>query len=291
MRHEFVSYAKFNLYLAVLSKRSDGYHEVDTVLQSISLADTLSFEPLDDDHLEVECDGDNIPSGPANLVWRALALLRERCGLCKGMRVKLHKRIPARAGLGGGSSNAACALAAGNLLWKLGLREGELEQMGAELGSDVPFFIRGGTQRCTGRGEWLEAVMPLADSTWVVVKPEWDLSTGAVYECIRSVLTPNEAKARMFLGFLAKRDLHSIVEKGFSDLEGPAGELQPRAAELKAWMSEAGLVGIRLAGSGSAWVGYCPDPGMARHIVSAGRERGWVVHHVRPTGRGWSEGR
>ena len=286
----FVSYAKFNLYLAVLGERPDGYHEIDTVLQSISLGDELVFRPLDEPRLEVECEDAGIPSGPGNLVWRALCLLREQCGVPGGMWARLRKRIPARSGLGGGSSNAACTLAAANLIWDLGLGEQELERLGARLGSDVPFFIRGGTQRCMGRGERLEAQAPLPDSDWLIVKPRWELSTADVYARVRSPLTLRRAQVSMILRSIAKRELPPVVEEGFNDLEGPAGECQAQAARLKAWLSEAGLAGVRLAGSGSAWVGYCPDPETAWRVKSEGRNRGWVVLKVKPTGRGWIEG-
>jgi len=284
-----VSYAKINLYLAVLGERPDGYHEVDTVLQSVSLCDRIDFEPLVEPLLRVTCAARGVPSGRENLVWKALSLLRERHEGTGGMRVAIHKRIPPRAGLGGGSSNAACALCAGNRIWGLGLSDVDLEQLGAELGSDVPFFIRGGTQQCLGRGEKLRHLTEIPDSLWVIVKADNELATAAVYAGFRTRLTERTCKPSMLLGALAKRDLSGVVEGLFNDLEDTAVELQPEVAKVKVWMGQLGLGGVVLAGSGSAWVGQCPDSRMAALIEREGRARGWHVYLVEPTRRGWSE--
>lgn len=290
MEH-YLSYAKFNLYLAVLHRRGDGYHEVDTVLQSIDLADELTFEPLSEPQLEVSCDDPEIPTGPQNLVWKALTLIAKRAPRDRpsmlGMRVNIRKRIPTEAGLGGGSSNAACALCAANTLWNIGLEDDVLEGLGAELGSDVPFFIRGGTQRCRGRGEKLTVIEPLKESNWVVVKPGWANPTGDIYKALRTILTPVKPDIRIILQSLAKRDLAGIVEHGFNDLERPARAVQPEAVAVTDTMFKCGLTGVRLAGSGSAFVGFCPEDELTDRIRQEGRRQGWRVFLVKPTGRGW----
>lgn len=285
----FLSYAKINLYLALKGARPDGFHELDTVLQSVDLADELAFETSPEGELSVYSDMPGVPSGSENLVWRALDLLRRRTGKRDGMTVRLTKRIPPRAGLGGGSSNAACALAAANLIWELGLPDPTLESWGGELGSDIPFFIRGGTQRCRGRGEILEPLTPLPDSQWVIVKPPWDLSTAEVFNNAGSFLTLNSSKVRMILKSIAKRDLPTVGEDGFNDLEDSAIDLEPGATELVAALGRAGLVGIRLAGSGSSWVGWHRGTTRFVEIEAAARDYGGSVFLVRPTGRGWIE--
>ncbi len=285
----FLSYAKINLYLAVLGRRPDGYHEIDTLMQSVDLCDRLEMSALAADRFEVVCPAGGAPAGEANLVWRALDLLKHRHHVAGGMRVVLHKRIPAGAGLGGGSSDAACALAAGSRLWGLGCGEGELEALASEIGSDVPFFIRGGTQRCRGRGEILEPQPPLAEGTWVVVVPPWSQATGAVYAKFQYGLTYSDARIRILLESLAKRDLPTLVMGGFNDLEGPATELQPAATRLSAYMREANLHGVRMTGSGSAWIGHAADPADARKLEEAAAGHGWVVYRVGPTARGWIE--
>jgi 4-diphosphocytidyl-2-C-methyl-D-erythritol kinase len=285
----FLSFAKINLYLAVLGRRPDGYHEIDTLMQTVDLADRLEMTPLAASAIEVACPEGGAPTGEENLVWKALARLKQHCDVPGGMRVVLHKQIPARAGLGGGSSNAACALAAGSLLWGLGLSGGDLEALAAEVGSDVPFFVYGGTQRCRGRGEMLDPQPPLPDATWLIVKPAWSLETRRVYAKWRSGLTYSPSRVKILLESLAKRDLPTLVVDGFNDLEGPASELEPAADRLRAYLREAKLQGVRLTGSGSAWIGLAPNPEVARELETAAPGQGWVVYRVRPTTRGWIE--
>jgi len=287
LRFQYQSFAKFNIYLGVHAKRSDGYHELDTAIQTIDLCDELEFEPLENSCLKVESNGDGVPSGSENLVWKALALVQEQFHPPGGMAVSIRKHIPAQAGLGGGSSNAACAICVANTLWNLRLDQTQLERVGAMVGSDVPFFIQGGTQRCQGRGEILTNLTPMIDSDWIVVKAPFSLSTRSVFNRVRSILTPRNATISIILESLAKRNLLEVVDNSFNDLEGPAGELQPQLTEVWQWMLRKGLIGVRLAGSGSACIGLCPNAEMTDHILEDGRMQGWAVHHVRPVARGW----
>jgi len=285
----FLSYAKINLYLAVLGRRPDGFHEIDTLMQTVDLSDRLELIPLAQDRLEVLCPAGGAPSGEENLVWRALDLLKRRRRVGEGMRVLRHTRIPAGAGLGGGSSNAACALSAGSRIWGLDCDDAEIESLAAEIGSDVPFFVRGGTQRCRGRGEILDPQAPLPDGEWVVVMPPWSHATSLVYAKLRSGLTYSPSRSKIFLESLAKRNLPTMVVDGFNDLEGPATELQPAAVRLAAYLREANLQGVRMTGSGSAWIGLAADSADVRRLEDAAAGHGWVVYRVRPTSRGWIE--
>lgn len=289
MTFTYLAYAKFNLSLAVLGKRDDGYHEVDTILQSIDLSDRLELTPSDRGGLEVTADAPDVPDGEANLVWRALELLRESCSIEEGMRVRITKRIPARAGLGGGSSDAACALCAANRIWDARLPGGDLEHLAARIGSDVPFFVRGGTQRCRGRGERVAPLPDLPLTKWVIVKPEHDLATSDVYARATPNLTTASAKSRITQDAVAKRDASGVVAGLFNDLEAAAEELLPEAAQVRAWMGRLGLSHNVMAGSGSARVGYCPDDSVGPRAVAEGRRRGWQVFLVKTETRGWSE--
>jgi 4-diphosphocytidyl-2-C-methyl-D-erythritol kinase len=289
MARAFLSYAKLNLYLAVGEARPDGYHEIDTALQSVSLADRLVFEPDPGGALEVTADAPGVPSGPLNLAWRALALMRERTGARPGMRLRIEKRIPAQAGLGGGSSNAACALGAGNLLWGLGLRPEGLEELGAEIGSDVPFFIRGGTQRCRGRGERCERLADLPGATWAVVVPPWGQSTAEVYRGFAPGLTRNDECISMALGQIAKRDPVGLARATFNDLESAAQRVRPESARVRSFLESLGLSGVALAGSGSAWFGSCPGTEVGERVRAEAGERGWRAFLVGPVKEGWAE--
>ena len=159
------AHAKINLTLEVLGRRDDGYHDVASIIQTIDLHDTLSLEPSDD--ITLECDRPELESSD-NLVLKAAALLREQTGCDKGARMVLRKVIPVSAGLGGGSSDAAAALTGLNRLWELGLSREELANTAAELGSDVPFFLYGGTAMVQGRGQRVRPLPP-AGLKWVVV--------------------------------------------------------------------------------------------------------------------------
>ncbi len=188
--------AKLNLFFEVLGKRSDGYHEIETLMCPISWYDTLCFRETSSEDLELECqrgsavggsDGfEEVPRDGRNLVLRAVDLVRRQTGTKQGARLRLIKRIPTAAGLGGGSSDAAAALVAANLGWKLGLSVPELACMAAELGSDVPFFLHRGPAVCRGRGERIEPAPGLGLMNFVVVRPPEGLATAAVYGSLPS---------------------------------------------------------------------------------------------------------
>jgi 4-diphosphocytidyl-2-C-methyl-D-erythritol kinase len=165
MRHTLLACAKVNLTLEVLGRRADGFHEIASVVQIVSLADMLSFEP--DDTVKLSCNIQELCT-PDNLVVRAVEVLRAATGCKKGARIELTKVIPVAAGLGSGATDAAATLIGLNTLWQLGLPLGKLAELGGDLGSDVPFFLCGGTAVARGRGE---VVTPLrsAPRLWMVL--------------------------------------------------------------------------------------------------------------------------
>src|SRR3954447_14342245 len=144
--------AKVNLFLEVLRKRPDGYHELASLMVTVGLFDTLEFRGSPSGEVRLECDLPGLTTGPDNLVCRAAELLRKRHGVASGVEVRLSKRIPTQAGLAGGPSDAAAALLGLDALWGLGLTHGQLGALGAERGSDVTFFFHGPAAWCTGRG-------------------------------------------------------------------------------------------------------------------------------------------
>lgn len=181
--------AKINLHLEVLGQRSDGFHELAMVMQSIDLADQLDCSNSADGVIHLSCDQPGLSCGSDNLVMRAAELLRQRSGFSElGAYLHLHKRIPIGAGLAGGSSDGAAALLALNTLWGLGHSQDSLRAMAAELGSDMPFCLAGGSQLCFGRGEWLESVPAAAQSLGLLLvkDPKVSVSTPWAYgECRR----------------------------------------------------------------------------------------------------------
>lgn len=182
---EVRAFAKINLTLEVLGRRSDGYHEVRTILQTIDLADRLVVQPAAS--LQVECD-DPALSGEANLVWKAATALAKGRGIVPKARISIHKNIPVAMGMGGGSSDAAASLAALNRLWDLRMAHAELAQVAAGLGSDVPFFLWGGTALAQGRGDEITPLPTLPSTQLLLVCPADTIpqKTARLY----SLLTP-----------------------------------------------------------------------------------------------------
>ncbi|MFQ3592167.1 MAG: 4-(cytidine 5'-diphospho)-2-C-methyl-D-erythritol kinase, partial [Gemmataceae bacterium] len=148
--------AKVNLFLEVMSRRPDGFHELATLMMGVGWYDTLEYIERPTGEVILHCDTPELSTGPDNLIVRAAELLRTRLGICQGVEIRLFKRIPMQAGLAGGSSDAAATLAGLNHLWRLGLDAPTLAALGAELGSDVSFFFHGPAAWCTGRGELIE---------------------------------------------------------------------------------------------------------------------------------------
>jgi 4-diphosphocytidyl-2C-methyl-D-erythritol kinase len=198
------AFAKTNRFLRVRGERADGYHELETVFQSIDLTDEIEVSGAD--AIELHCDDPALPAGPANLVHRAASRLAEESGTRSGARIRLTKRIPSGAGLGGGSSDAAIALVLLSRLWQLGAGPAELSRIAADIGSDVPFFLVGGTAKGTGRGEILSPLPDEPDRRLVVVVPPFPISTASVYA--RWKIGESRAAG---IGYFGTNDLASAV--------------------------------------------------------------------------------
>jgi 4-diphosphocytidyl-2-C-methyl-D-erythritol kinase len=241
------AFAKINLDLRVLGVRPDGYHELRTTFQSIALHDTLTFTPLADrSHpLVLTCDDPACPADRTNLVWRAArAMWRAsgRRGDPKGLRVRLVKRIPLQAGLGGGSSDAAAALRVCAALWRVG--DAAMRRAAARLGADVPYFLEGGTALGVGRGD---RVLPLPDRTasWVVlVLPAFGVSTKDAYGWLD----------RQRAGRAGKEGGKGGDDSG-NDLEGPVAAHHPEIPRIIRGLERAGSVSAAMSGGGSALFG------------------------------------
>lgn len=256
--------AKLNLFFEVLGKRADGYHEIETLMCPIDLCDTLCFRTIPEDSVKFDCrcvgaDGlaslghPQVPTGPDNLVVRAIELARRRANVRDGARVFLLKRIPAAAGLGGGSSDAAAALVAANQGWQLGRSQHELADWAAELGSDVPFFLAGGPAICRGRGELIEPVVGIGDLWFVVVYPPEGLSTAAVYDACRPAEQPRQIKP--LLEAVQRGDLRQLGRNLWNRLEEPAEQLSPWIERLRREFGGHDCVGHGMSGSGSSYFG------------------------------------
>ncbi|HEX4130055.1 MAG TPA: 4-(cytidine 5'-diphospho)-2-C-methyl-D-erythritol kinase [Pirellulales bacterium] len=280
LRLEVTAPAKLNLLLEVLGKRGDGYHEVETLMVPVALADSLSIEPPapadDPNGLALVCRpalaSYGCPADETNLALRALALLRQRAGITHGARLTLVKRIPMAAGLGGGSSDAAAALVLGNEFWHLGWSRERLAELAAELGSDVPFFLGRGAAICRGRGERIEPIAGLMGLHFVVVKPPAGLSTAAVYAHCRGTGTVGGAAA--LADALAHGPVNRIAHLLQNRLQPAARELSPWIARLENEFSRVDCVAHQMSGSGTSYFGLCRNARHARRIARVLRSRG-----------------
>ena len=269
------AYAKVNLTLAVGEKRLDGYHEVVSVMQRVSLCDTLTAEQTREG-ITLTCSDPALPSGEENLAHRAASLFFRETGIAGGAALTLEKRIPSQAGLGGGSSDAASALLALRKLYAPALPDTELETMAAALGSDVPFFIRGGTQLATGRGEVLSPLPPLTDGWFVIVKPTESFSTAAMYRRLDNLppaCTPPLPPLQGGLPALAA-GLFNRFEAAI-----PAGSA---VWDIKARLAAYGALAALLSGSGSAVFGLFDTETAARAAVEALRPAWSEIFLARP---------
>lgn len=282
--------AKLNLFLEILNKRNDGFHELETLMVPIDLCDTLYFEETSTGRINLsvqesfgrrsqQARGDVLPEGTDNLVVRALRLLQERTGCGRGICVRLTKRIPLAAGLAGGSSDAAAALMAANRLWRLDLDRAELSRVAAELGSDIPFFLFPGAAICRGRGEKIEPVTLPAALHFVVVRPPNGLATAKVFGACHPA---NKARA-----------IGPVVEawsRGRIDLLGQRlhNRLQPTAAglcvdigRLEELFSKLDVLGHQMSGSGTSYFGLCRNARHARQVAARlSLQEGVDVHVV-----------
>ncbi len=268
--------AKLNLFFEILAKRSDGFHEIETLMAPISLYDTLVASPEPGGRIRVECrwaapgpDAERffgkLPAERDNLVTKAVELLRERSGIEQGIRIELVKRIPSEAGLGGGSSDAAAALLAANAVWNLGYSRERLAEFAAVLGSDVPFFLAHGAAICRGRGERVEPLSGLGAIDCVVVRPPEGLSAARVYGNCR---VPGEPRRMEPLwGALAGGDERPLRRLVHNRLQEAAVSLSPWVGRLRDEFAREDCLAAQMSGSGTAYFGICRHARHARRVA------------------------
>jgi 4-diphosphocytidyl-2-C-methyl-D-erythritol kinase len=261
--------AKVNLFLEVLRRRPDGYHDLATLMLAVGLYDTLDIAPgaPDTGDVQLTCDIPGLSVGPENLVCRAVELIRGRFGIASGVRVHLRKRIPMAAGLGGGSSDAAGTLAGLNRLWRLGLSTAELSALGAELGSDVSFFFHGPAGWCTGRGEIVEPVAVGRPLSLVLACPSVGLSTAAVFRALQVPADPLPGVG--VCQALRAGDIERIASGLHNRLESSALALCPAVERLRTQLASLGPPGVLMSGSGTTVFALCSSPSEATRLARA----------------------
>ncbi|HSI88057.1 MAG TPA: 4-(cytidine 5'-diphospho)-2-C-methyl-D-erythritol kinase [Pyrinomonadaceae bacterium] len=269
------SFAKINLALRIVGKRKDGYHELCTVFQTVSLADRITMESADE--LLLECDDPKIPTGPGNLILKAAEALRERYGVTRGARIRLEKHIPSPGGLGGGSSNAAVALMGMRVLWDIPATVHDLQPIAAELGSDVPFFLYGGTALGTGRGTEIEQLPDIDAKHLVLTVPDAVVSTAEAFAGLHLPPLTTEEVNRILLNYrFGTGESTQIGIRVENDFENSVFLAHPSIARAKQMLLSLGASQAGLSGSGASVFGIFDNKETRQTALKAlGNESNW----------------
>jgi 4-diphosphocytidyl-2-C-methyl-D-erythritol kinase len=273
--------AKINLILAVGARRPDGFHHLETIFQTIDLCDELSFQKTAGP-FRITCNDPDVPTDASNLIWKAFELLQKNKKISCGCEVMLKKKIPMGAGLGGGSSDAAATLLALDQLWETHSTPAELENLAAQLGSDVPFFLRGGTALGKGRGEILEALPKAPELFLVVALPEARISTPWAYARLDELPDRHFFSIAPMLEALKKENISEIARSLGNSFEEALFPALPVLANLKKKLLALGALGASLSGSGSAMFGLYENEERAKGAADCLRAEGFTAYPLIP---------
>ena len=273
------SFAKINWFLRILGKRVDGYHELITVLQTVSLCDELTFDVRDDGEIVLTCDDAQIPTDSSNLIVKAAVAFQDHLRSTLGVEIKLTKRIPAKGGLGGASSNAALTLLALGALWRAKMNIDELTPLASALGSDVPFFLTGGRCVATGTGTTISRLPDAPRQYLIIVTPNASVATVNAYTSLNAAsLTTSDSDSILSSSLAEQISADSTQWRLRNDFETVIFEIEPEIERVKIALLEAGARGALLAGSGSSVFGVFDDEATRdRAFENLRCEAGWKV--------------
>lgn len=250
------AYAKLNLTLDILGKREDGYHDLESVMQQITLCDDIEIDVQTGEDWKLECSDAAIPADASNLAWKAAGVFYRSIGKDpQGITIRINKRIPAQAGLAGGSADAAAVLRA------LNAHEGEpytlekLAELAGKIGSDVPFCVLGGTALAKGRGEKLTKLPPMPQCFYCIVKPDFSVSTPALFEAYDQAPAALHPDTEGMLDALKNKDLMHVAGYVFNVMEPVVAKEHPEILMIKDTLDSCGACGCAMTGSGSAVYG------------------------------------
>lgn len=268
---------KINFGLDIIRRRPDGFHDLESIMLPLTVCDEMEFEPRDAAHgITMECDAPGLPTDAGNLVVRAALAFRDQFKVAAGAHIKLRKRVPIAAGMGGGSGNGAVALTGLNQLWKLGLTHQRLHPLAATLGSDCALFLDPKPSFCHGRGERVEPLPDAEAATlrrahFVLINPGFGISTKWAYENVRPFLTGQSGAIKVVRDALAAGDLAGAARAMINTLEGPALRKYPILELLKESLAKNGCVGTMMSGSGATVFGVATDRASAERAMNAAR--------------------
>lgn len=272
--------AKINLTLDIINKREDGYHNLNMIMQSIDLFDTIHFQKIDEG-ITLSCNHKYMPTDNNNIIYRAASLLKEKYDVSQGVKIELIKKIPIQAGLGGGSSNAAGTLRALNELWELSIDDKELLELSCELGADVPFCIMEGTALAEGIGEILTPVRDLPRFYVLLVKPPVGISTPWAYSKININDIKIRPDSKRMIEAINTGDRNGILKNIGNVFEKFIFPHYPELNEIKREMAEVGALAQLMSGSGPTIFGLYQDENTAREAKKVFQARYKDVFLVR----------
>ena len=263
------AHAKINLYLDVISRREDGYHNLETVFHSIGLHDEVILRERSTNGITVSCNHPDVPIDNRNIVYRAAESISDVVDGIGGLEIQINKRIPVAAGLGGGSANAAAVLLGVNQLYELGLTNETLLKIGATLGADVPFCIQGGAAVGTGIGDQLNPLPPLTGATILLANIGLPISTAEVFKNLHIPLTKQENRSIIIRQCLEKYDVIGVGKNLYNFLEIQVFRKHPELVELKTKLStQTGCYGALMSGSGLTLFAIMSDMATAHQCKS-----------------------
>lgn len=243
--------AKINLSIDVLGKRTDGYHLVEMIMQTIDLFDIIKIFSLEEDKIVIESNSNDIPLDSSNIVYKAVDLIKEKFNIKKGAKIYIEKNIPIAAGMAGGSSNAAAILVGLNKIWELNLNQNELKDLGLQLGADVPFCIEGGASLAENIGEQLTKIDGLPQDIFILVcKPELFVSTKDIYEAIDSKIIDKRPDNKLLIKLLEENNVRQLSREMYNVLEEVTKEKYPVIEEIEKIMMDNNALGSMMSGSG-----------------------------------------
>ena len=268
------AHAKINLYLDVIGKREDGYHNLETIFHSIGLHDDVIIRKQGTKDITVHCEHPAVPSDARNLAYRAAQCLSDAAGGIGGIAIDIHKRIPVAAGLAGGSANAAAVLHGVNELFGLGFTQETLMRFGAQLGADVPFCLHGGAALGLGIGDQLTRLPALPNLPLLLLNPGIEISTAAIFKKLNFPLTKHEKDVIIITTYIKKGDVLGIGKNLYNLLEVPVFSEHPEIAALKTELSTQPLCrGALMSGSGATLFAIMHDSKAARQSESHFRNK------------------
>ncbi|MDE0468561.1 MAG: 4-(cytidine 5'-diphospho)-2-C-methyl-D-erythritol kinase [Candidatus Poribacteria bacterium] len=254
------AHAKINLYLDVVGKREDGYHNLETIFHSIGLHDDVIISKKQTKDITIHCEHPRVPCDSRNLAYRAAQLISDAVGGIGGIAIDIHKRIPVAAGLAGGSADAAAVLHGVNEFFGLGFTQETLMRFGAQLGADVPFCLSGGAALGLGIGDQLTRLPPLSDVPLFLLNPGIEISTAAVFKKLNFSLTTYKKESIIIKTYIKKGDVVGIGKNLYNLLEVPVFSEYPEIAALKTELSmQSGCYGALMSGSGATLFAVMQD--------------------------------